>query len=438
MGVDDYELEAFAGRGAFGDVYRAHSLKHNTIVAIKVINLEETSDDIKTFVSEIHFLSSLRSEYITKYFETIVQRTTIWIVMEYCGGGSCYDLLRCHKKFSEEVTAYIIRDVLRGLSYLHNQKRVHRDIKSANILLSSDGKIKLADFGVSGEITMTHLKRETFVGTPFWMAPEVIAARDMGHDQKADIWSTGITTIELITGEAPLSGQDPRKIIFDIPRRKPPVLTGINFSENIKNFVKYCLVKDPKNRPSANTLLHHRFITGVRRHVNIIQLIKEKDEWMKTSKRKVRRPRNELQLDETTTSQMINWNFDSTRIGAPSIVSRKVSPMALDSLELSFDIPFKSSSELSSPETPLSSGQIQNDHLPSDQLSPNSSPQPAYTYTSCFFYCMKRVEERANLPSTKRAVGELIKDLVLYENDQPGICYAIFEEILKFKHVVGE
>lgn len=156
------------------------------VVAIKMINLEDSEDEIKVLVQEIAFLSQLRSPYITHYYGTYLKDVTMWIAMEYCGAGSCSDLLKCHKKLSEDVTCFIIRDCLKGLQYLHSEKKIHRDIKSANILLTLDGQVKLADFGVSGQITATHVKKETFVGTPFWMAPEVIT-RKHGYNEKADI-----------------------------------------------------------------------------------------------------------------------------------------------------------------------------------------------------------------------------------------------------------
>ncbi|KJE90658.1 STE/STE20/MST protein kinase, variant 1 [Capsaspora owczarzaki ATCC 30864] len=245
------------GEGSYGSVFKARHKDTQSILAVKQVPLE---NDLQDIIKEISMIKECDSPFIVKYYGSYFKDTDLWIIMEFCGAGSVADVMRLRRKVLEEPEiACILQHALKGLSYLHSKLKIHRDIKAGNILLNHEGVAKLADFGVAGQLSDAMAKRNTVIGTPFWMAPEVI--QEIGYDVKADIWSLGITAIEMAEGRPPYAEIHPMRAIFMIPTKPPPTLSEKDkFSESFNDFLAKCLKKNPAERPTAAELLEHPFI----------------------------------------------------------------------------------------------------------------------------------------------------------------------------------
>ncbi|KAL6497535.1 hypothetical protein OROHE_027164 [Orobanche hederae] len=271
LNAKDYELNEEVGEGVSANVYRARCVPLNEIVAIKVLDLEKCNNDLDNIRREVQTMILIDHPNLLRAHCSFTAGHNLWVVMPYMAGGSCLHIMKSAfpEGFEEPVIATLLREVLKALVYLHHHGHIHRDVKAGNILLDTDGSVKLADFGVAACMYDTgdrQRSRNTFVGTPCWMAPEVMQQLH-GYDFKADIWSFGITALELAHGHAPFSKYPPMKVLLMTLQNAPPGLDyerDKRFSKSFKEMVAACLVKDPKKRPSSEKLLKHAFFRHAR------------------------------------------------------------------------------------------------------------------------------------------------------------------------------
>lgn len=321
---EEYVLKAEIGRGAFATVYMAYCKSIDKDVAIKILDLDELDANWDEVRKEISIMGMLNHPNVVKYLCSFVVEREIWLVMPLMAGGSCADIMKRNYPqgyLDETLIATILKETLQGLLYFHKDGRIHRDVKAGNILISSEGEIQIADFGVAGTLIEAGDRkkaRRTFVGTPCWMAPEVME-QTHGYDYKADIWSFGITALELAHGRPPYSQYQPMKVMLLTLQEPPPTCdvyedSTKKLSKSFKDLVAKCLQKDPTKRPTAAKLLEHKFLKQAKNSSYVVESLLSKipkPKWITCEATTIERlPKKSAKANGDSSN---TWEFDDVK-----------------------------------------------------------------------------------------------------------------------------
>uniref|UniRef100_A0A8D1IYL7 non-specific serine/threonine protein kinase n=1 Tax=Sus scrofa TaxID=9823 RepID=A0A8D1IYL7_PIG len=274
-----WEIVGELGDGAFGKVYKAKNKETGALAAAKVIETK-SEEELEDYIVEIEILATCDHPYIVKLLGAYYYDGKLWIMIEFCPGGAVDAImLELDRGLTEPQIQVVCRQMLEALMFLHSKKIIHRDLKAGNVLMTLEGDIRLADFGVSAKNLKTLQKRDSFIGTPYWMAPEVVMCetmKDTPYDYKADIWSLGITLIEMAQIEPPHHELNPMRVLLKIAKSDPPtLLTPSKWSVEFRDFLKTALDKNPETRPSAAQLLEHPFVSSVTSNKALRELVAE-------------------------------------------------------------------------------------------------------------------------------------------------------------------
>ena len=320
--ISRYKIVEQIGHGATSEVYSAICLDNGKEVSIKKVDLEIYKIELDFLRQEVSFWSTSCHPNVVGYYGSFMSGSIIYLLMEYCAAGSLYDIMKFNMQqgFKDELLiATFLRDVLNALQYIHSNGQIHRDVKPGNVLLCADGSVKLGDFGVAASLIeqgQRQMARYTVTGTPCYMAPEVLN-EDHGYTEKADIWSLGISAIELATGEAPYSRLKQMEVMIKILKSPPPTLpTNVPYSAEFRDFVKCCLQTDPKNRPTAEQLLKHPFIAKAKNgdyiRTTLLSKLPPIGERLKQIKKRFQglSLENQNQGNNSSAAKQPDWNFD--------------------------------------------------------------------------------------------------------------------------------